>query len=55
MRRKGRIADRATYEQPAQISTGMRHVIVAGVPVIENGILDPSSRPGRPVRRTQAR
>lgn len=49
------IADRATYEKPAQTSTGIRHVIVAGVPVIENGILDPNSRPGRPVRRTQAR
>jgi N-acyl-D-glutamate deacylase len=68
MRRKGRlapdmdadlvvfdlaaIADRATYEKPAQTSTGIRHVIVAGVPVIENGTLDPNSRPGRPVRRT---
>jgi N-acyl-D-glutamate deacylase len=71
MRRKGRIAkgmdadlvvfalatiaDRATYEKPAQTSTGIRHVIVAGVPVIENGILDPKSRPGQPVRRRQAR
>jgi N-acyl-D-glutamate deacylase len=68
MRRKGRIApdmdadlvvfdlatiaDRATYEKPAQTSTGIRHVIVAGVPVIENGTLDTNSRPGRPVRRT---
>jgi N-acyl-D-glutamate deacylase len=68
MRRKGRIAadmdadlvvfdmatiaDRATYENPAQLSTGIRHVIVAGIPVIENGTLDPNSRPGRPVRRT---
>jgi len=68
MRRKGRIApdmdadlvvfdratitDRATYDKPAQISTGIRHVIVAGVPVIENGMLDPNSKPGRPVRRT---
>jgi N-acyl-D-aspartate/D-glutamate deacylase len=71
MRRKGRIAkgmdadlvvfdlasiaDRATYEKPAQTSTGIRHVIVGGVPVIENGILEPNSRPGRPVRRTPAR
>ena len=45
------IGDRATYEKPAQTSTGIRHVIVAGVPVIENGALDPKSRPGRPVRR----
>lgn len=49
------IADRATYEKPAQTSTGIRHVIVAGVPVIENGVLDPNSRPGRPMRRTLAR
>jgi N-acyl-D-glutamate deacylase len=49
------ITDRATYEKPAQTSTGIRHVIVAGVPVIENGTLDPNSRPGRPVRRTPAR
>jgi N-acyl-D-glutamate deacylase len=71
MRRKGRIAnamdadlvvfdlatiaDRATYEKAAQTSTVMRHVIIAGVPVIENGILDPNSRPGRPVRRTHGR
>ena len=48
------IADRATYEKPAQTSAGIRHVIVAGVPVIENGALDPNSRPGRPVRRTPA-
>lgn len=49
------LADRATYEKPALTSTGMRHVIVAGVPVIENGILDLNSRPGRPVRRTHRR
>jgi N-acyl-D-glutamate deacylase len=71
MRRKGRIAtgmdadlvvfdlatiaDRATYEKPAQISTGVHHLLVAGVPVIEKGVLDPNSRPGRPVRRTQTR
>ncbi len=70
MRRKGRIApdmdadlvvfdlatiaDRATYEKPAQTSTGIRHVIVGGVPVIENATLNPNSRPGRPVRRTPA-
>ena len=68
MRRKGRIAldmdadlvvfdlatiaDRATYEKPAQTATGIRHVIVGGVPVIENSNLLPNSRPGRPVRRT---
>jgi N-acyl-D-glutamate deacylase len=47
------ISDGATYEKPAQISAGIRHVIVGGVPVIENGVLDPSRRPGRPVRRTK--
>jgi N-acyl-D-amino-acid deacylase len=42
------IRDNATYERPHQYSTGIEHVVVNGVPV-----LDPSgltgARPGRPV------
>ena len=31
------ITDRATYAEPNQLSVGMRHVLVNGVPVIEDG------------------
>lgn len=44
------VSDRATYEEPTRESVGMRYVLVAGVPVVTNGVLDTSARPGRPVR-----
>jgi imidazolonepropionase-like amidohydrolase len=44
------IADRSTYEKPAQYSTGVRHVVVNGVPVVRNGQLLPGMFPGRPLR-----
>jgi dihydroorotase/N-acyl-D-amino-acid deacylase len=31
------ISDRATFENPNQVSAGMQFVLVNGVPVIENG------------------
>lgn len=31
------IADRATYDQPHQVCTGVDHVIVQGVPVVDHG------------------
>ena len=31
------VADRATYEEPFQLSTGIRHVLVNGVPVLQDG------------------
>ncbi len=42
------VKDRATYERPHQYSTGIEHVIVNGVPVLDpNGLT--GARPGRPV------
>lgn len=68
MRRKGRLAvgadaditvfdparviDRATYEQPAQYSEGIRHVMVGGTFVVRDEQLVPGVSPGRAIRRT---
>ncbi len=46
-----RVADRATFEDPAQESAGITHVVVAGEPVVENGALVEHAQPGRAVRR----
>lgn len=46
-----KVLDRATFEQPAQTSVGMRHVIVNGTPVIREGELLRNARPGQPIRR----
>jgi N-acyl-D-aspartate/D-glutamate deacylase len=43
--------DRATYEAPTQLSAGVRHLLVAGEPVIRDGTLAQDARPGRPVRK----
>ncbi len=40
------IADRATYEDPNQLSVGMKYVLVNGVPVIDNGRMT-GALPGR--------
>ncbi|MDQ6677665.1 MAG: amidohydrolase family protein [Acidobacteriota bacterium] len=45
-----RVADRATYENPAQYSDGIPYVIVNGVPVVSEGKLQPVA-PGRGIRR----
>lgn len=45
-----RVADRATFEDPAQFSAGIVHVLVAGTPVVTEGVLDRVVRPGRPIR-----
>ncbi|MDP2052998.1 MAG: D-aminoacylase [Acidobacteriota bacterium] len=42
------IRDHATYEQPHQYATGIEHVIVNGVPVLDPKGLT-GARPGRPV------
>lgn len=42
---------RSTFTEPNQHTLGMKHVIVNGVPVIENGILDTKAFPGQVVKR----
>lgn len=45
-----RIIDTATFEQPAAFSTGVRHLLVGGTAVVEDGTLNRDARPGRPIR-----
>jgi N-acyl-D-glutamate deacylase len=47
------ITDKATFDRPAQPSSGMRWVLVAGVPVVARGSLDPQALPGSPIRATR--
>jgi N-acyl-D-glutamate deacylase len=44
------IADRATYQNPRIPSVGMRHVIVNGIALIQDGELHRRAMPGRAVR-----
>ncbi len=44
-----RVADRATYENPAQYSEGIAYVLVNGVPVVKDGALQENVLPGRGV------
>lgn len=39
--------DRSTYEEPLRMAEGVRHVFVAGTPVIESGRMNRQLRPGR--------
>lgn len=43
------VGDRATYEAPHQLSTGVEHVLVNGVAVVSDGA-HTGAMPGRPVR-----
>ncbi|HEY1339885.1 MAG TPA: D-aminoacylase [Bryobacteraceae bacterium] len=43
------VADRATYEQPHQLSVGVIHVVVNGTPVLRDGKVT-GAKPGRVVR-----
>jgi N-acyl-D-amino-acid deacylase len=45
-----RIIDSATYENPHRYATGVRHVVVNGVPVVRDGALTHAT-PGRALRR----
>lgn len=44
------VADRSTYQQPAQGSVGFRHVLVNGVPVVVDGSVRDGVFPGRGAR-----
>ncbi len=44
-----KVIDKATFENPAQYSTGFQYVLVAGHPVVINGKLDESTLPGQPI------
>lgn len=47
------VADRATYEQPTLLATGMRYVIVNGVATVDGGKYT-GALPGRAIRRAGA-
>jgi N-acyl-D-amino-acid deacylase len=49
-----RIADKATFENPNQLSVGMEHVLVNGVEVISQGAAT-NALPGRVLRGAGAR
>jgi N-acyl-D-aspartate/D-glutamate deacylase len=40
-------ADRSTFRQPAVASVGVRHLLVGGVPVVDDGDIVPGIAPGR--------
>jgi dihydroorotase/N-acyl-D-amino-acid deacylase len=44
------VADRATFEEPHQYPVGIEHVLVNGVPVVDDGAFG-TARPGRVLRR----
>jgi N-acyl-D-amino-acid deacylase len=48
------VCDRATFEEPVQVSAGIVHVIVNGVPVLRDGT-PTGARPGRALRRSGTR
>jgi dihydroorotase len=45
-----RVIDRATFENPARYSEGIRHVLVNGVQVVRNEQLVEGVKPGRAIR-----
>jgi len=48
------VSDRSTYQAPWEASVGMRYVLVAGTPVVEDGRVVPGAAPGRPLTATRA-
>jgi N-acyl-D-aspartate/D-glutamate deacylase len=47
-----RVIDKSTFEDPAQYSEGIAHVLVGGVFVVKDGKLQPDVNPGRAIRGT---
>ncbi|MFB7089159.1 amidohydrolase family protein [Streptomyces sp. NPDC056296] len=45
------VTDNATYLDPIRPSTGVRHLLVAGTPLVRGGELQLDVLPGRPLRR----
>lgn len=45
-----RISDAATYPDPTRPAVGVRHLLVAGTPVVLDGKLQVDAYPGRPLR-----
>ncbi len=45
-----RVIDQSTYEEPGKHSEGVQHVLVNGMPVVKDGVLQNAVRPGRAVR-----
>jgi N-acyl-D-aspartate/D-glutamate deacylase len=45
------ISDRSTVDYPAQTSVGVRYLVVNGQLLIEDGEMDLTLFPGKPVRR----
>src|SRR5581483_2047173 len=50
-----RVIDRATFENPAQFSDGIAHVMVNGVLVVRDGKLVEGAKPGAAIRRQPAK
>ncbi|MBV9765169.1 MAG: amidohydrolase family protein [Acidobacteriaceae bacterium] len=48
-----RVIDRATYENPAQYSEGIEYVLVNGISVVKQGVLQENVAPGRGVLRNR--
>lgn len=46
------VIDNATFKNAMQYSTGIKHVLVGGIFVVENEALTPNVFPGKPVRNT---
>lgn len=47
------VIDRATFEQPAQYSTGIRHVLIGGVFVVRDEKIIEDAKPGKAIRRQE--